>query len=410
MRTQSKEQLPRSVIFASFLVALLVDVKSVNYVYGAILGTEGDGFTSLLFPFIAVASLLTCMVQRRSLLKEVNPLVWVLSVFIMGFYFYTTQTIATPRVPLPFLLGFTILAFIIPSLLTIDTCTTLKAIMVIPAVGVFWLKSVFVPEEENELGLISMMRSYAFLVPVLANILYIMLYYKRDTTVQRRFILILSIVNAIYLYQIMKYGSRGPFFCIISLIVFNWLVKKDDMGRIRWNAGKNLTFGVVAISLVLFFREIMIGLSTFLHLFGLHLNVIDKYVRKAVEIDDMTNGRAALTARCLEDIPEHPFVGHGMDTFEHFTGIIYPHNFILQIFYDGGFLLTGILLIPVVWSMLKKIRFGRRETYALTLFLLFFSVPGALMSTDLWQNERLWIFFGAMLSSTFIYKGNKAKK
>jgi O-antigen ligase len=208
----------------------------------------------------------------------------------------------------------------------------------------------------------------------------------------------------------MTLGSRGPFFCIVSLVIFHWAVKKDENGKLRWNLGKNLTIGMGILAISTFFRDVMFSLTTLLHWFGIYLNVIDKFVRKAVETGDMSNGRKMIYAKCMEEIPEKPFFGHGMDLFEHNTDFIYPHNFILQIFYDGGLMLTLILLVPVIWYMIKKIRFGSYETYSMTIFLLFVSVPGALMSSDLWQNERLWLFFGAMLSTSFIYKAKRKYK
>ena len=404
---------PSSVAFASLIVALFVDTKALNYVLGAIMGRVGDGFTTTLFTLIAVSSFIFVIVKPRDLRIKINLYVWLLSAFIIGFYFYTSRTIAIPRVPLPFLLGFTLMGFILPSVLKIDTRLTLRAIMTIPAVGVLWLNNVLRPEGENEYGIISMMRSYAFLVPVMANILYILLYYKREhlgRVGDNLFFWLITIINSLYLFKIMSHGSRGPFFCIVSLIIFHWAVKKDENGKLRWNLGKNLTIGMGILAISTFFRDVMFSLSTLLHRFGIYLSVIDKFVRKAVETGDMTNGREAIYAKCMEEIPEKLFFGHGMDLFERNTDIVYPHNFILQIFYDGGLMLALIILLPVIWYMIKKIRFGSHDTYSMTIFLLFVSVPGALVSSDLWQNERLWLFFGAMLSTSFIYNSKMRHK
>ena len=406
MREKSGAHTHWSVVLASLLVALFIDTKSVNYVLGAILNRDGEGFTTPLFALIAIATIFTAVVQR----SKVNLWVWLLSAFVIGFYFYTSLSIATPRVPLPFLMGFTLMGFLLPSLVRIDTRLTLRAIMTIPAIGVFWLSRVLMPEEENELGLVSMMRSYAFLVPVMANILYFLLYYKTDRLGKSYSFRLVSLANTIYLFKMLSSGSRGPFFCIVSLIIFHWVVKKDENGKLRWSAGKSLTIGMVIAAVGAFFQDVMFGLSTLLHGFGIYLNVIDKFVRKAVENGDMSNGRALIYTTCLEEIPEKPFFGHGMDLFEYYTGIVYPHNFILQIFYDGGLMLALLLLLPVVWYLIKKIRFGSHETFSMTLFLLFVSVPGALMSSDLWQNERLWLFFGAMLSTSFIHETKRRYK
>jgi len=404
MKEDTNTYTPSSVVYSSLLVALFVDTKAVNYVLGAFMGTGDEGYTTLLFAIIAVSSLTILLLHTNILDMEVNLYVWLFSAFIMFFYYYTSSMIERPRVPLPFLLGFTLLAFNLPSLLKIDPRLTLRAAMTIPAIGVFLLGRVFIPEEENELGTVSMMRSYAFLVPVMANILYYLLYHKSERLSKDFLFLIISVINLIYLYKILSHGSRGPFLCIASLILFHWVLKKDESGNLIWSAGKNLTIGIIIMVIISFFKEIIFGISAFLNGLGIHLNVIDKFVRKSLETGDMSNGRTIIYQRAIQDIPDNLFFGHGMDLFEHNTGIAYPHNFILQIFYDGGLMLALLLLIPVIWCLIKKIRFDSHETYSMTLFLFFISVPGALVSSDLWQNERLWLFFGAMLSSSFIYE------
>lgn len=90
--------------------------------------------------------------------------------------------------------------------------------------------------------------------------------------------------------------------------------------------------------------------------------------------------------------------GHGISTFAANTGMAYPHNFLLQLLYDGGFLLFCPVAIPLVWYAVGTLRRCNRSTWMLFLLLFCSAVIRALFSADLWKQELLWFSFGILLT------------
>ena len=119
---------------------------------------------------------------------------------------------------------------------------------------------------------------------------------------------------------------------------------------------------------------------------------------------DLSNGRDAIDIIAWDGIFESPFLGYGTAQFENNTGFVYPHNFILQFLYDGGLLLTFVVLFPIVRTVIQKIKKVNSQEYICLIFLFFCSVPGSLLSGDLWESGMLWMFFGFVLSRNSYYK------
>ena len=78
-------------------------------------------------------------------------------------------------------------------------------------------------------------------------------------------------------------------------------------------------------------------------------------------------------------------------------GFVYPHNFLLQLLYDGGILLTIPVIYLVVGGILNWYKFCSEDEFTVISALLLMSVPGALFSGNLWENNRLWLSFAALI-------------
>lgn len=146
-------------------------------------------------------------------------------------------------------------------------------------------------------------------------------------------------------------------------------------------------------------------ISNYLAQFDISLNVIDKFLRLN-NAGDMTNGRDDIDKVAWEGIWNSPIIGHGTSQFDKYTGLGYPHNFILQMLYDGGIVLASIVFIPIARSLLQKKRLISEEEFILLLCLFFASVPGALFSGDLWNSIVLWMFFGFVVAKESVYINN----
>lgn len=129
---------------------------------------------------------------------------------------------------------------------------------------------------------------------------------------------------------------------------------------------------------------------------GLNFHFIDKTLNLSTE-GDLSNGRTGIYPLVFQEFLNRPIFGHGFDVFNE-TGLYeYPHNFLLQIIYDGGIVMILVMLVPTISRMLASFKQDNRNQLILLIFLLFISVPGASFSGDLWQLKNLWLLIGMLL-------------
>ena len=245
--------------------------------------------------------------------------------------------------------------------------------------------------------------SYALLIPVLASLIYLIYYFPYDKRTIRIILLPFIGCNMVYLFQMLAFGSRGPVLCIFVAIIFSLLIKIKLNGNIKLRYSRLALFSVIFVFIALSFVPIMEFLSSKLAENGLQFNFIEKIIRLSSS-GDISNGRDKITDITLSGFYENPIIGHGVAQFETNTGYVYPHNFLLQLLYDGGILLTSIVLFPLFFKVKSKLRNISKGEFVWLYYLLFSSVPGALFSGDLWNSNMLWLFFGTVLSSKRLSK------
>lgn len=289
----------------------------------------------------------------------------------------------------------------IPGLVRIDVRTFLLSLMIASSVGIFYVDQIILNTIIEE-GLLSMGVCYSMLVPVVANLVYIRYFFMQEKKLMKIVLLPITAINIFYLVQMTMFGSRGPVLCALLLIASLFLIFVED-STIRIRKGRVLIIAVCVVIVALSFTQIIQAISNYLSQFDISLNVIDKFLRLD-NAGDMSNGRDDIDKVAWEGIWNSPIIGHGIAQFERNTGIVYPHNFILQMLYDGGIILASIVFVPIVRSLLQKKRLISEEEFILLLCLFFASVPGALFSGDLWNSIVLWMFFGFSLSNNSIYE------
>lgn len=400
IRQIHSRQLPTSIALLSILLALYVDIKPLNWslVYGY---NMGEGLMNILYPVVVILIILVSFFNTKGK-KKFSIGIIVLSAYLIGFYLFSTTVIGPPETKLKMLLVFVFASFIIPSISVIDAKTLLRGVMLFPAIAIVNLSAVFVTTKEWT-NMVSMDVSYGFLIPIIGAIIYFSTFFREDKGLMRAFMLVLLVINATFLLYVFLRGSRGPLLSILLVILFLYLVKKDPQGLgIMVSKGKTSIFIFALFFVLLFF---MIFTEMIVNALS-HLGIDSYALTKILELDqegDISNGRSALNIITINGILEHPILGNGFDRYNANTGFLYPHNFILQILYDGGLLYFFVLMIPLIRSAIKKYRFCTHDEYIVLTFLMFSSVPGALFSHNLYTNGILWLFFGVLLSEQFVY-------
>lgn len=390
------DTLSKNVLVASFLLALFVDVQTLNLIVIAAQPTLAGHFMSAAYALV-VMGLFTIGTfgQRQSLLKL--RLSHIAICLLCAFwYVFTSNFVGQPSVTVLFFGVFTVSAFLLPGVIRIDMRSFLLALIILPSIGVFYIDMVFF-NEIVETGFVSMGTCYAFLVPVLANLVYLRFFYKNESVFLKIVMLFFAAINIYYLVLMTMYGSRGPVLCALLLILSFFIVHVADNGKITIRKGQTYIILVCIVLITYSFTTILQMLQDFFATFDVSLNVIDKFLRLD-DRGDMTNGREKILSMTWEGIINSPLWGNGTSQFLNNTGVVYPHNFILQMLYDGGIILTLSVMIPVLKILIHKMRTVPKNEYICLLFLLFASVPGALFSGDLWNQGTLWMFFGFVLS------------
>lgn len=403
MTKEMKGGLPTSIFTLSLLVALFADIKPVNWIFAYGDGSEAEagGIMGLLYPAVVLLIALISVVSKMKL--KITPKLGFLLIYLILFYVLSSRIVGEPRTRLPLVMAFVIGALIIPAFAKVEVKTFLKALMFFPSFAIFRLDRVFSPIKDWT-DAISMDASYAFLIPVIGTIIYMALYWRDENKKTKIATSLLCAINMVFFFEIFLHGSRGSLLGIALTLLFLFVVRKRKNGfGVTYSKGK---LGFILIVLLFlwvgfsFFSQLIAGvLSTM----GIESHALTKIITLDAE-GDISNGRSALNAITISGILEHPVLGNGFDRFDANTGLLYPHNFILQILYDGGLLFFLVIMVPVIGCLIKRMKHCSYDEYAMTTCLLFCSVPGALFSNNLYACSLLWMFFGYLLSPSFVYK------
>lgn len=390
----------KALFVTSILLALFIDTKILNLIILAAFPSLSGLMATMYFVTVIGLFGIGLMVQRRSLMKlrSSYKLICLICIF---WYFMTIVFVAPPSVSVSFFSIFMVAAFLIPGIIRIDLHTFLLALLIIPSFGIIYLDKIFY-NEILENGVVSMGTCYALLVPVLGNLVYLRYYYKKEKLCFKIVTSFFSAINLFYLVQMTMFGSRGPVLCALLLMLCFSVTKIDDDGKVSFRRGRAILVSIGVILIALSFTAVLQAVSDYLATFDISLNVIDKFLRLE-DNGDMTNGRDAISTMTWKGIMESPIWGNGTSQFLNNTGEVYPHNFIIQMLYDGGIILTSLVMFPIIRLLIRKIRIVSTEELICLLFLFFASVPGALFSGDLWNADTLWMFFGFILSRNSFY-------
>lgn len=389
-----------STILASIFLALFADVKTLNLIVIAAYPSYSGVFMTAMYAVIIIGLLIIGLfLQRRSFLK-LRKSHWGICILCILWYIMTSLFIASPSVNIQFFGVFMVAAFLIPGIIHIDVRTFLIALVVLPSIGILYLDRIFYGEI-LETGVVSMGTCYALLIPVLGDLVYLRFYYRKESIRMKIIMLFFAAINLFYLVQMAMFGSRGPILCAVLLIMSFFIIRIDDNKKVFFRKGRVLIIIIGLLFLIFSFTAILQALQDFLAKFDISLNVVDKFLRLD-DNGDMTNGRESLSTMAWKGIVESPLWGNGISQFNNNTGEGYPHNFVLQMLYDGGIILTLAIMVPVTQSLIRKLKTISENKFSFFVLLFLASVPGALFSGDLWNASTLWMFFGFVLAKNSV--------
>lgn len=175
-------------------------------------------------------------------------------------------------------------------------------------------------------------------------------------------------------------GSRGPIVSVGVAISVVLLVS-------RFFRGKRPQGVLVASVMVLF------GVFAAVRTGGDGVGRVLSFL--AGEDESGGSGRDVLYGYAVDEFLSRP-LGIGWGEYNYF-GHTYPHNLILEVGVEGGFIVLGVLLVFLCGSLWCGYRISD-STAGLTIFaLLVFSFCNAMLSSDINGNRLLWVMiFGSL--------------
>lgn len=393
------------VVLQSMLVGFFIDVKCMNYIIGAYGASEDSSVMTLLYMFIVGAILFVGFFQQKTVFPKLNTHAFLIFSYVCFLFLFSTVFLKEAYTVTPHFIVFTLCAFLVPFSSQIDTRILLKSIMLYPVIGITHLSSIFVfVTDWNEW--ISMGLSYAFLVPIASTIVYLFQYFKEENWFGRIITLALTGVNLTYLVMLLQFGSRGPLFILAVLIGVMFCVKYDkSIEKVVIKSQRAWLVIIAAIVFILFFSSIVSLISDIISSAGVSSRAVNKLLALESE-GDLSNGRSPITHMAIEGFFSSPIWGHGFDQFLANTGYVYPHNFILQMLYDGGLIMALIIIPKTITLSIRKLKFCTQDLFALFSFLFAIGLLGGLFSEDMWKQPMLWITIGFILSDTFCISRN----
>lgn len=191
------------------------------------------------------------------------------------------------------------------------------------------------------------------------------------------------------------YGSRGPIFLSFLFWGINIIINSISIRK-------------KIIIVLMFITIIIIYYSNIYTIWLLNLdqflkdnNMIIASLQKILYYKDFSNGRYLIFKKTLSAINSHPFIGNGIFFDRSFT--TYPHNIILEILLDYGYLVGGIIIflifIMIVLKIIivKKYMKNKKELFFILMFS-FISIGKLFLSSSYIVDPYFYFALGMFCS------------
>lgn len=203
-------------------------------------------------------------------------------------------------------------------------------------------------------------------------------------------------------------ANRGGIISILVLI-FLILIKSANgtRGRVRNRKAVGMVLLLIAIFVGIFFGQIISFLYDFMLSINLEIDSIKKIYRLILE-ENLMNNREELYIYAWRGFLSSPIWGNGVGGFSVNHGG-WTHNFILQLLYEGGLLLSLLVLVPLTKNSLFILKQKCITSYEYSMFVLLFStsVPRLLFSTELWNTQTFWMLFAFCMLTRNKYNNHR---
>jgi hypothetical protein len=202
-----------------------------------------------------------------------------------------------------------------------------------------------------------------------------------------------KILFSIFTLAVIWTASKGP---IIALLI-TWLTY--FLFKMSYKEKAFSLFAIFVISIPLINNLYIIqdfGLSRVIDAFNyMFLGNLDDGVSHSISI------RQSIMYQSIDLFLQHPFFGVGVGGWAaniSNEGLIYPHNFFLEVFSEGGLLLGGLFCVPYLIFLAKP--------YSVMFYSVLFLLISQLFSGDI-LDSRYWLIFSVLSFVFYRYNDDK---
>lgn len=385
-------------LFGNLAIALYLNSQFVRSTLEAFVPRlEGYGLR-----LIFVISFLLFMVSARKI--RFHYRIFIIPIVIIVFYIITQIAFfGESAISLIELINYSLMPFLLTQL-EVDFKQVIKYTLLITAPGVFVVDKLFAHYGMDQI--ITMLIAYSALFSIICAIAYLMYYRKQDE--KNLLYIVLCVVQMFYLYQVVKFGSRGVVLSIFSfLLIIHFFKPSARSGQMK---GHKFRFAISIVIILFGVTIFSTDLIDFAYKLSLRYNISARFIEKTyllLQQENVSSGRREIYQIALEGFAKRPLFGNGIDMFFANTGINYPHNLFLQIAYDGGVTLLAAVSIPIIVASIMIMKTKQYNLFAPWVILFSASVPGALFSGDIWKKYVFWYFAAFCVYQASFNKGSK---
>lgn len=196
-------------------------------------------------------------------------------------------------------------------------------------------------------------------------------------------------------------GGRGAFVLLVCYMILGlWYFLKTKQGSQMIII--YILLALVLLPIVILLVNETIGSNSILRS-GLDraLAFID-FENKSIDIKGGSSGRGPIYQQAIELISLKPYFGYGLfEYMYHLTSVgQYPHNFVLEVLLQGGFVYFFIITIVVAFSLgkLKKLKTANIE-YEFLLFIILYPLVMLSFSGTYLNEPILWFCLMIVISA-----------
>lgn len=253
---------------------------------------------------------------------------------------------------------------------------------------------------------------FVILSPIIVTIIHFSLYRKTSNILVK----MAYVYNLYLLVMMLLYANRGAVLCILFSILVLTLNTYDE-NKLKIMSTKKLLTVIILLIVVAVAILNAVALLEWLadvtkSLLGSTPSFIAKTLRY-IAMDDISDGRSDIFSFTIQETFKQPIFGNGVKTFHAYvvenTSKVwpYPHNYILQYFFECG-LIFGLPQVYLSLSLCFKTFFRQikdKKEFAICCTLFCINIPKLLVSTDPWANTSIWMLIAYSLN--YIMDHNK---